>query len=64
MQVGEHVVDQKKLYTGLFIIGTSPPEPVNMVSDLSFAGLAQVSRCFGSPLRCLLSSGSLARRRC
>ena len=24
MHVGDHVVDQKKLYTGLFIIGTSP----------------------------------------
>lgn len=22
MQVGEHVIDQKKLYTGLFVIGT------------------------------------------
>jgi hypothetical protein len=27
MQVGEHVVDQKKLYTGLFIIGTSSSSP-------------------------------------
>jgi hypothetical protein len=40
MQVGEHVVDQKKLYTGLFIIGTSPPEPICLVLDLSLVVLA------------------------
>lgn len=32
MQVGEHVVDQKKLYTGLFIIGTSPQKAISSPS--------------------------------
>lgn len=33
MQVGEHVVDQKKLYTGLFIIGTLEPPITSNPAD-------------------------------
>jgi hypothetical protein len=44
MQVGEHVVDQKKLYTGLFIIGMSTPSHANCLV------LIPCCACVGIPL--------------